>query len=243
MKPFKKTFLLLFLSGLSFSISAQYKHTAMFGIKAGVSYSAMSDLSAILVSEGYYSNYNFSDASMVAPSASLFFHYRPTKICLGMEADVVYYQQGSSITYTDINTLEYTVDFRYHYAGFGVYLKVYPVAGLHLDLGGRVGFCLTPEHITYTSNQEDEIFNRFHYETVEATQTALRDKLKGKTDIGIGGSLGYEFPAGVSLQLAYHYSVLDLIRTEYNLYNWTETPNHAHQIQFSVGYAFKASRR
>ncbi len=243
MQKNKVRILIIMLLLISSPLSAQYKHTAMFGIKAGVSYGIISELSTILVSEGYYSNYNFSNSEKAAPSASLFFHYRPTKLWLGMEAAVMYYQQGASTTYTDINTLGYTVDFRYHYAGFGAYLKLYPYAGLHLDLGVRAGFCLTPEQITYSSNQEDDIFARFHYETVAATQDALRDKLKGKTDIGVGGSLGYEFSAGVSVQVTYHYSVLDLIRTEYNLYNWTETTNHAHQFQFSVGYAFKASRR
>lgn len=236
----------LVLAGTIFSaesLYSQYKSTAMFGGTIGASYTSVSEMSSIFVSEDYYSNYSFTSEAKTTPSASLFFHYRPTKMWVGMETAILYYQLYSSTKYEDINELVYTVDFQYHFVGLGLQVKFYPYKGLFLAPGARVGFCAVPENISYTSNQDEERFEHYHYETSANTESAIKEKVKGQTDIGIGGQLGYEWPLGLSVRIAYYYSVLDIVRTEYNLYNWADPSNNAHSLQFSIGYAFKASKR
>lgn len=240
MKCFCVSFMFLFFA-LCGNVYSQYDNTLMFGLKAGVAWSSIPKLSEILVSEDYYSNYEFTEQAKISPAASFFFTYRNPDNWVGMELNVDYYQLASSIEYSDINTLDYTVKFQYHYLGIGGYLKVYPYQGVFVAPGVRVGFNLSPENITYTSNQEE--LTHLHYESASSTQASLREKIKGSVDFALGGSVGYEFPNGLSVQASYHYSLLDMIRTEYNVYNWIDTPNRGHSVQFMVGYAIGVLNR
>ena len=64
----------------------------------------------------------------------------------------------------------------------------------------------------------------------------LKDKLKGRPDAALGGGIGYDSPFGMTLDLRYHYSLTNSIKTETNTYNWVEHDNHNQQIELTVGY-------
>lgn len=221
----------------------QYASTNMVGVKAGLAVTKMKELSSILVSEDYYTNYSFTDHMKCSPSASIFYNYHDNDKLFGGEFDLLYYQLHTSTEYEDINTLNYTTDFKYHYVGAGAYVKVYPYKGLFIAPGARVGFCLSPDNVTYETNQEDPIFEKFNYPTGELTQSIMQDKLKGKFDVGVGLQLGWEFPNNFSIQAAYHYSVLDVIETQYNSYAWVEQDNNVHSFQLTLGYALGIDRK
>lgn len=241
----KRTFLVLglLLSLFTGGVRAQYASTNMVGIKAGAAVTKMKSLSSILVSEDYYSNYTFTDHLKCSPTAALFYSYHDNDKLFGGQFELLYYQQHTSTEYEDINTLNYTADFKYHYVGAGGYVKVYPYQGLFIAPGARFGFCLSPDNVTYESNQEDAVFDKFDYPTNELTQNIMQDKLKGKFDLGVGLQIGWEFTNNLSVQAAYHYSVLDLVETQYNSYNWVEQDNNAHSFQLTVGYALGIDRK
>lgn len=104
--------------------------------------------------------------------------------------------------------------------------------------GARIGFCLNPDGVEYSSNQEADFLSAFGYDPVELTASCLREKLKGRFEASVGGSVGWEFPFGFCAQVSYHYCLTDLVETQYNPYNWVEVANHAHCLALTVGYAF-----
>ena len=227
----------------SVATEAQYASTNTAGVRAGVAVTQIKNLSTIFVSEDYYTNYSFADHVMCSPMVSLFYNYHDTDKLFGGEFDLLYYQLHTSTEYEDINTLNYTVDFKYHYLGAGAYVKVYPFKGLFIAPGARLGICLSPDNVTYKSNQEDAIFDKFNYPESGLTQSIIQDKIKGSLDIGVGMQIGWEFEIGLSIQIGYHYSMLDMIETQYNSYAWVEQDNNAHSYQLTLGYAIGIDRK
>lgn len=234
--------MLIFSSSTMF---AQFMRAGSFGIRAGASWNNFSGLSDILVSESFFpkNTYVFTDKTFFSPTASLFFNYHPRKSFLGFAIGFNYHQLCTQTTYDDINYLTYTLKLQYHYVGIDAYFKVYPIKGLYFGIGGFAGFNLSPTAITYNSNQEEAQYFTIYHETVDQTAGYLKDKLVGKSDLGAGAELGYEFPFGFCIELSYGYSIADLIESRSNTYNWIENKNNAHRVAFTLGWAFGVTKR
>ena len=83
--------MLLFAFVLTYaSATAQYKSDATFGVKAGVSLSKISELPKMLVSEGYYSGYSFTEDFRPSFSASIFLSYKIPQSPIGLEGRISY---------------------------------------------------------------------------------------------------------------------------------------------------------
>lgn len=222
------------------SLSSSAQESAFnAGIRLGGGYSVNSGVDKILVSEDYYSNYSFNNKGQFVPGAELFFLYRQAGSLWGVEAGIVYYNKTARVGYEDKNELNYTLSARYHHLGLAAYFNLYPFKArnsLHISLGGRIGANLSPNGLTYTGNQEDTKFSALGYPSVKETERLLKDKLKGRPDAALGGGIGYDFPFGMTLDLRYHYSLTNSIKTETNTYNWVEHDNRNQQIELTVGY-------
>lgn len=46
----------------------------------------------------------------------------------------------------------------------------------------------------------------------------------------------------MTVDLRYHYSLTNSIKTETNTYNWVEQDNHNQQIELTVGYMIKSNK-
>ena len=220
----KLNLLILFIVSC-LSLSAQ-EGAFNAGVRLGGGYSVNSHVDKILVSEGYYANYSFDNKGQ---PASLW----------GVEAGIAYYNKTARVRYEDKNELNYTLSTRYHHLGLAAYFNLYPFKAknsLHVSLGGRIGANLSPSNLTYAGNQEDAKFSALGYPSVKETERMLKDKLKGRPDAALGGGIGYDFPFGMTLDLRYHYSLTNSIKTETNTYNWVEHDNHNQQIELTVGY-------
>lgn len=202
-------------------------------------YNINTNVGDIFVPEDYYSNYEFKDkGSFVFGGNVLCIYHKPNTV-LGAEGGFTYYQKYTDLDYSDNQGLEYTVEQRYHYLGLMAALKVYPWKhGFNVSVGGRIAAVLTPNGISYSSNQEDEKFARFEWATTSETERQMNEKLTGRPDASIGGGFGYEFPIGLNVNLRYHYGLTNIIRTEINDFNWAEQKTNSHSIEFSVGYLF-----
>lgn len=235
-----RCFFIVFVSCFGFSQKAfsQYEGENAIGIKAGASMTMIKNMSQIFVIENYYDNYSFKDLNKVSPAATLFYNYRQTDAFLGVEFDVNWFMHHDAVEYSDINGLNYTVDFKFHYVGVGAYIKCYLHEGLFLAPGCKFGICLNPDGVTYESNQDDPKFEKYGYYSEEKTAFCVNDKVKGRSCLGVGGMIGYEFINGLSVQFDYHYGLLDEVETQTNVYNWVEERNRSHSFQLMVGYAF-----
>ena len=209
------------------------------GVRLSGGYSVNPGVDKILVSEDYYSNYEFKDRGCIVPGASVFFEYHPSKSLFGVECGADYHQKASELKYSDKKELNYKVKPRYNYLGLCAMFKVFPWRqGFSVCAGGRIGANLNSDGIKYESNQEEERFSDYHYGTASETEHLLQEKLTGRPDISVGGGFGYEFKKRITLDLRYFYGLNSTIRTETNDYRWVEYSNHSHNIELSVGYLF-----
>lgn len=241
----KRTFLVLglLLSLFTGGVRAQYASTNMLGIKAGAALTSIHALRNMVIDADYYSNYTFEDKMRVSPTASLFYSYHKDQKLFGLNIGASYYQMCTNSEYNDINNLSYTIGYQFHYIGIDAMLKVYPYLGLFCGPVFRAGICLSPENISYDSNQDAPYLSEFEYCDSETTKQCLLEKFEGNAEAGVGFSVGYEFENGLSVQGSYFYTFTDLVTTSLNTYGWSERPNRANSFSLTVGYAIGLDSR
>lgn len=233
----KLLILLTTLIGLFQTVSAQYCDNNVLGLKVGVGMTKINNLGNSIITPGYYSNYSFTDNKGFSPSAEIFYGYHKKDALFGLEVAAIYYQMRTDSEYSDIYGLKYTIGYKYHYLGAKAMLKVYPVGGLYVAPTFRGGACLNPEGVSYESNQDEAFLAKFKYSSSASTRECLKEKLSGRPEVGVGGTIGYEFPIGITVSGDYLYTVTDLVATSVNAYGWTEQENRAHTVRVMVGYA------
>jgi hypothetical protein len=230
-----RLFLLTLIASLSFSVHAQPKKqkdekNLQFGIKAGAVYSQITDLSKVLVSESYYTNYTFKNSNTWGGYGSIFLNYKFEESISAIQAELSYSRLGNKLHYSDIDSLNYNFIIKYEYMNFEIFYKVYVFHGLNLGIGPRIGFNLTPGALYYTSNGEA----RFGPDI--RIQQQMRDVLKGRSNFSLGVCMGYEFPMGLILDARYYYGFSDVLETEVNNFHFIENKNTGRFFQFAVGY-------
>lgn len=210
----------------------------MFGIKAGINRSSISNLSTILVSEDYYSGYSFTDEPQIAPMATLFVNYKINDSRMAMEGGISYYRQASKLIYSDIKDFTYTCKYQYSYLGMGANLKARVAKGLSAGVGMRFGFNLQPENLFYNSNVHmiDWGTNNLPPSDSE-TQKELRDVIQGKNTTELVFLMCYEFENGLSIDLAYHAGMNDAVETLVNRHGFVDSRNTTSSIQLTAGWA------
>lgn len=208
------------------------------GIRIGGGISVCNGIGDILVPEDYYSNYNFDDKAQAVPSVGVLVHYHKTGSLFGVDGGIVYYQKASKLHYSDDMGLNYDVTTRYSHLGLEGMFRFYPWhKGFSVSTGGRVTAVLNPKGLEYSSNQEDEKFATYAYGSASETERIMRDKLTGRSDVAVGGGLGYEFGHWL-IDARYFYGVTSAIKTEVNDFNWVGKDIHSHSIELTVTYLF-----
>jgi Outer membrane protein beta-barrel domain len=231
----KRILLVLLFTSLFVHAKAQPKEkddrNLQFGFKAGAVYSNITGISKVLVSESYYTNYTFKNNSTWGASGSIFLNYKFEESISALYSELSYCRLGNMLHYADINDFKYDVAIKYDYVNFELFYKAYIFHGLHLGVGPRIGFNLTPDGLYYTSNGEAK------YGPDIRIQQQMRDVLKGRTNFSLGVGIGYEFPMGLTIDARYYYGISDVMETEVNNFNFIENKNAGRSLQFTVGYA------
>jgi hypothetical protein len=221
---------------ITYNMQANYKgkknesEDITFGIRAGAAYTGISNLSNVLVSESYYTGYTFSNKNVWSITGGLFVNYRFPETISAIEAEMSYMRLNNILHYSDVNAFEYNMKLKYDLLNLQIMYKVYPLYGLTMSIGPRIGFNLTPEALYYTSNGEDT------YGPDIRIQQQMRDVLKGRTNFSIGVGLGYEFNNGLSLDARYYFGISDVLETQVNNFKFIENSNHSHALQLTVGF-------
>ncbi len=234
----RRYWLLFLLCVITAPSRAQYSSNLMFGIKAGVASSLISELSPIFVSEDYYSGYSFEENKLIKPTALLFMNYRIDPSPIALEGQVSYYQQATDLIYSDIKDFTYTAKFQYHYLGVGAYIKTNVVKGFNVGVGLRMGINLSPENLTYTSNASEISWGDNDVPPSDSeTQLELRSVVKGLNSTDLGFIASYEFGRGLSVDISYYKGLNDMVETLVNRHDFINPTNKASSFQLTVGYA------
>lgn len=232
----KRTFLLLI--GLVALIRTEVLYSQnkeesflQVGFKAGTVYTTITDLSKVLVSESYYTGYTFENSGLWGFAGGLYVNYKFSESISAIYAELSYGRVGNKLHYSDINDLNYDFVLKYNYLNLDLWYRIYFLKGLSLGAGPRLGFNLTPGALYYTSNGE------LIYGPDIRIQQQMRDVLKGRMNVSLGISAGYEFQFGLSIDARYYYGINDIMETEVNNFHFIENSNASRVIQITIGYA------
>jgi len=202
-----------------------------FGCKAGTVYTSITNLAKVLVSESYYTGYTFENSDVWGFTGGVYINYKFEESISALYSEISYSQLGNKLHYSDIDNLNYDFIVKYDYLNLELWYKVYLYGGLHLGIGPRIGFNLTPGDLFYTSNGEDLFGPDIRI------QQQMRDVLKGRTNFCLGVSAGYEFSNGLSIDARFYFGISDVMETEVNNFHFIENNNASRVIQITLGYA------
>lgn len=233
-----KRSLLVFMFLFSFYAQAQFDVDLTYGVKGGGTWSKISNLPEMIVSEDYYTNYSLKGKPRWGATAGLFLNYKFPDTRIALQPELMYTMQGGDLEYSDIKGLNYTMEFKYNYIALTSLVKVYVAGGFNVGAGPVLSFNLTPNNIEYKSNQAD-----FGFGDDIQTRQALRNVIKGKTDFALALNLGYEFENGLMIDARYNLGLTDMIETQVNGYKFIENSNKSSVIMLTVGYAFNFDSR
>lgn len=210
----------------------------MVGVRGGVSACKMMGVPKMLVSEGYYSGYTFSEDYGVCPAAGIFFSYTIRNAPVGLEARFNYDQLKGSATYDDIEGFTYTTEATFHAIGASAHIKGYAYKGFYLSVG--IGYCwnLTPGKFTYSSNSGDMDWGGQEVPTDRETAEELAEAFSGNGCVFLPLALGYELPNSMSLEVFYRRGLNDAVATHANRHDFGDANNRINAFGIVVGWGF-----
>ena len=206
-------------------------NSLQFGCKAGAVYTSITDLAKVLVSESYYTGYTFENSEVWGFTGGVYINYKFEESISALYSEISYSRLGNKLHYSDIDDLNYDFIIKYDYLNLELWYKAYLYGGLHLGIGPRIGFNLTPGGLFYTSNGEDLFGPDIRI------QQQMRDVLKGRTNFCLCVSAGYEFSNGLSIDARFYFGLSDVMETEVNNFHFIENNNASRVIQITLGYA------
>lgn len=227
----KCAFFILFLGFTISAFSQKEAKNLSFGFKSGVTYSSISDLSKVIVSESYYTGYSFNNKGKWGYTGGIFLNNKFEETISAIYTELSYAQLGNVLHYSDVKGLNYDITMKYQYVNWELLYKAYIYKGLHIGFGPRMGFNLSPSALFYKSNKEDL------YGPDIRIQQQMRDVLKGRTNFAFGITTGWEFEGGFSFDFRYYYGLSDVVETEVNNFKFIENKNNNSYLQFTIGYA------
>jgi len=185
----------------------------------------------VLVSESYYTGYTFENSEVWGFTGGVYINYKFEESISALYSEISYSRLGNKLHYSDIDDLNYDFIIKYDYLNLELWYKAYLYGGLHLGIGPRIGFNLTPGGLFYTSNGEDLFGPDIRI------QQQMRDVLKGRTNFCLCVSAGYEFSNGLSIDARFYFGLSDVMETEVNNFHFIENSNASRVIQITLGYA------
>lgn len=230
--------ILLFLIS-SKLLLAQADREITYGFFAGANYSSLSNLQDAIIPNGIYSGYNLDEEAKIGGTGGLLINWKYPYAKISLQTEVSYSKQNTDLNYDDIKGLQYKIHFGYNYLNIGAQLKYYPVEGFYIGAGPYVGFNLTPDNISYTSNSQELFADSGAYFESDATvEKVLKESFTGKNHFSVMFSTGYEFSSNISIGARYSLGLTDAVATEENGHRFSENKNICSSISLIIGYSF-----
>lgn len=217
---------------------AQYKSDAIVGVRAGAGLSKVAEIPKMLVSEGYYSGYSFTDDFRPSITANIYLSYKIPQSPIGIEGRIVYDAMNARTTYSDIENFTYTVDVKFQTIGASAHIKGYAYKGLYLSAGIGYGWNLTSDIFSYSSNSSEIDWGDSYVPSDEETAEEFSEAFSGNGSVYLPLALGYEFPLGLNVEAFYRKGLNDVIATRTNRHDFGDTDNRINSFGLLVGWGF-----
>lgn len=210
----------------------QYEKNTTYGMKLGPLYSKISNLPEMIKGRNNtLNNSTIENQGAYGLEGGFFLNYKLPDTRVALQPEILFRQTGDKITYSDATGKNYELKLNYSYLTIGALYKTYPYEGLNIGLGAFYGINLSPNNISYSSNEADGMYD-------VTTRQFYVDGLEGQGDFSLCFGLGYELHQSVHFDLRYYYGINDVIATNPSTFQFIENQNKSSSISFTVGYSF-----
>jgi len=214
------------------SLYGQYENNTTYGMKLGPLYSQISNLPEMIKGRNNsLDNSTLENKGTYGLEGGFFLNYKLPDTRVALQPEILFRQSGDKISYSDPTGKKYELKLNYSYLEIGALYKVYPFEGLNIGLGAFYGINLSPNNISYSSNEANGMYD-------VATRQFYVDGLEGKGDFSLCFGLGYELHQSIHFDLRYYYGISDVIKTNPSSFQFIENQNKSSVFCFSVGYSF-----
>lgn len=218
-----------FFNTLSYS---QNETNITYGLKFGGLSSKISNLpESIKGRDNTADNSTIETKGVYGLEGGFFLNLKLRDTRVAIQPEILFRQSGEKATYRDAVGKEYELGLHYSYLQIGALYKVYPYEGLNLGFGAFYGISLSPNNITYTSNESGGLYD-------VATRQFYQDGLDGADDFSACFAVGYELHQSIHFDLRYYLGVKDVVKSNASSFQFIENQNKSSVLSFSVGYSF-----
>lgn len=224
--------LLLFCFFFDATLHAQNDTNITYGLKLGGIYSKISNLpESIKGRDNSFDNSILETKGGFGVEGGFFLNCKLYDTRVAIQPELLYRQSSQTVNYIDTAGKKFELGLNYSYLQIGALYKVYPYEGLNLGFGAFYGINLSPNNITYTSNDSGGIFD-------VATRQFYQDGLDGADDFSLAFAIGYELRKSIHFDLRYYLGVKDVVKSNASSFQFIENQNISSVISFSLGYSF-----
>lgn len=224
--------LLLFSSFLNFSLYAQNETNVTYGLKLGGIFSKISNLpESIKGRDNTLDNSELETKGGYGVEGGFFLNFKLRDTRVAIQPELLFRQSSQTVNYHDTTGKEFELGLHYSYLQIGALYKVYPYEGLNLGFGAFYGISLSPNNITYKSNEAGGMYD-------VATRQFYQDGLDGTDDFSLCFALGYELHKSIHFDLRYYLGVKDVVNSSSSSFQFIENQNKSGVLSFSLGYSF-----
>ena len=224
--------LLLFCCLFNASLYSQNETNITYGLKLGGLHSKFSNLpESIKGRDNTFDNSVMKSKGSYGLEGGFFLNFKLYDTRVAIQPEILFRQSGEKVTYQDATGKEFELGLNYAFLQIGALYKIYPYEGLNLGFGAFYGINLSPNDITYKSNEAGGMYD-------VATRQFYKDGLDGADDFFFFFLVGYELHQSIHFDLRYYLGVKDMVKSNASSFQFIENQNKSSVFCFSVGYSF-----
>ena len=218
--------------------SHKHYYQTRIGIRAGVGYSVIGNLGALVEDGAIRPRYTMEENGALVPSIGVFALWRHDR--LGVELAADYTWLSSTLKeHKQIGNIDEKTVFRYHVIMPQVAARLYLLSDLYMGVGVGMSIPLNPGGIDFSSNRAAMFAS-----VDELTREHLRETLRARLHVMPLLKIGYSsFKNGIEASLQYGYGFMDLIKTNENSYGYHKATNNSHLLLLTVGYTIPLTKQ
>ena len=218
--------------------SHKYYYQTRIGIRAGMGYSVIGNLGALVEDGAIRPRYTMEESGALVPSIGVFALWRHDR--LGVELAADYTWLSSTLKeHKQIGNIDEKTVFRYHIIMPQVAARLYLLSDLYMGAGVGMSIPLNPGGIDFSSNR-----TAMFASVDELTREHLRETLRARLHVMPLLKIGYSsFKNGIEASLQYGYGFMDLIKTNENPYGYHKATNNSHLLLLTVGYTIPLTKQ
>ena len=218
--------------------SHKHYYQTRIGIRAGVGYSVIGNLGALVEDGAIRPRYTMEENGALVPSIGVFALWRHDR--LGVELAADYTWLSSTLKeHKQIGNIDEKTVFRYHVIMPQVAARLYLLSDLYMGAGVGMSIPLNPGGIDFSSNRAAMFAS-----VDELTQEHLRETLRARLHVMPLLKIGYSsFKNGIEASLQYGYGFMNLIKTNENPYGYHKATNNSHLLLLTVGYTIPLTKQ